>query len=104
MKYREYTRFLSTLSNEMRFAIIHLLLEEGSLNVTQICRKLGFEQSTVSHHLKDLSSCQYVFAKRKGKERVYSLNEETIVPLLKIIDKHVKKYCPNCKPLGVSRA
>lgn len=95
-KYDEYSPFLRTLSGRKRFAIARALLDNGPLNVTQICRKTGFEQSTVSHHLRGLASCQYVFSKPNGKKRVYSLNDDTIVPLLKIIDRHVARYCKNC--------
>lgn len=93
VRFENYSRFLGTLSNKKRFAIIHLLLEEGPLNVTQLCRKLKFEQSTVSHHLKKLATCQYIFQKKNGKEREYKLNQKTIRPLLKLIDGHVKTYC-----------
>ncbi len=100
MDYSEYTPFLSMLSSEKRFTIIRLLLKQGPLKVSQIVRKTGFEQSTVSHCLAQLASCNYVFAKPNGRERIYSLNKETIAPLLRIIDKHVRRYCPNCKPIG----
>ena len=93
MKVNQYSKFLGTLSSKKRFAIIHLLLEKGSLNVTQIGSNLKFEQSTVSHHLKRLMICHYIFQEKNGKEHIYKLNEKTIKPLLKIIDKHVKDYC-----------
>lgn len=93
MKIENYSKFLGTLSSKKRFAIIHLLLEKGPLNVTQICQKLKFEQSTVSHHLKRLSRCHYIFQEKNGKEHLYKLNEKTIKPLLKLIDEHVKNYC-----------
>ncbi len=99
-KYDRYSRFLHTLSGRKRFSIARVLLDDGPMNVTQICRKTGFEQSTVSHHLRGLASCQYVFLKPDGKQRVYSLNEDTLVPLLRIIDRHVRKYCKNCSPVG----
>ena len=96
MSKTEYTRFLGTLANKDRFSIIQLLYREGPLNVTQIYKKLKFKQSTVSNHLKRLSSCNYVFLKPNGQERIYELNKQTIVPLMKLIDKHVSNYCPNC--------
>lgn len=100
-RYDEHARFLSTLSNTKRFAIIRLLLGKRGLNVTQIVEFTGFDQSTVSHCLKRLASCQYVFSKPNGKERIYSLNKDTIVPLLRLIGRHVKKYCPKCSEVKV---
>ena len=34
--------------------------------------------------------------KKDGKKRIYSQNKETILPLLYLIEKHVKKYCKIC--------
>jgi len=36
-----------------------------------------------------------VNVKQKGKERVYSLNEDTIIPILKLVDKHAAVHCQN---------
>lgn len=87
-----YKLFLGTLSNENRLKIINLL-RESSKNVSEICRELRFNQTTVSHNLRRLEKCGFVFMKRKGKCRYYSLNERTIKPLMKLIDQHMHKYC-----------
>jgi hypothetical protein len=34
--------------------------------------------------------------KQKGKQRIYGLNKETILPILGILDKHENKYCKKC--------
>lgn len=94
MQLTEYNRFLITLSNEKRLKIIDLL-RKGSKTVTEIYNKLGFEQSTTSRRLNCLHRCGFVFVKSNGQERIYSLNKETILPLLKLIDKHTHKYCKN---------
>lgn len=88
-----YKRFFTTLGNENRLKIIHFLAENGPQNVSQIAGGTKLEQSAVSHNLKRLLSCQFVHIKPSGKERVYSINEETIKPLLILMDKHVDKYC-----------
>jgi hypothetical protein len=44
--------------------------------------------------------CKIVNVKKKGKERVYSLNKDTIIPILSIVDKHAKKMCPTCLKLA----
>jgi len=91
----EYARFLKTLSNEKRFDIIQFL-SKGPRNVTEIEVELNLKQSITSSHLATLLKCGFVSVKRSGKERVYSLNG-TITPLLRVIDKHTKKYCVNCE-------
>ncbi|MFQ6075655.1 MAG: ArsR/SmtB family transcription factor [Candidatus Bathyarchaeia archaeon] len=85
--------FFSTLSNPTRLAIIELL-QKGPRNVTQISEALNQEQSMISHNLKPLVRCEFVFVERRWRERVYSLNRETMEPMFKIIDNHVEKYCP----------
>ena len=85
------------MGNKTRLEIIHAL-RDRAMNVTELTEKLPYKQSTISHNLKRLVSCQFVHVQRKGLYRYYSLNKETIEPLLKIMDKHVKKYCSKlCK-------
>jgi len=85
--------FFSTLANPTRLAILELL-RDGSRNVTTIAEELKLEQSLVSHNLKQLERCKFVFAERKIKERFYTLNKETMEPVFKTFDFHAKKYCP----------
>jgi len=90
--------FFSTLSNPTRLGILELL-RESPRNVTQLADALNQEQSMISHNLKPLTRCGFIFVERKGKVRIYFLNRETMEPMYKIIDNHMKKYCPkngNC--------
>src|SRR3990170_2632617 len=86
-------RFFSTLSNPTRLAILESL-REGPKNVMQISSHLGQEQSMISHNLKPLVQCRFVFVERKWKERLYSLNRETMEPLFKLFNFHAQKFCP----------
>jgi DNA-binding transcriptional ArsR family regulator len=90
-----YDYFFETLANRRRLAIMDVL-RKGQKNVSQIIEKTGFEQSNVSHNLRRLEDCGFVQAKKNGKERIYSLNKETIRPLIKLIDKHTEKFCSKC--------
>ncbi len=85
--------FFSTLANPTRLAILELL-RKGPRNVTAIAEELKLEQSLVSHNLRKLQRCNFVFAERKIKERFYTLNKETMEPMFKTFDFHAKKYCP----------
>ena len=87
-----YDRFLTTLSNKVRLSIVHSL-KDNPKNVTQLTNELKIHQTTVSHSLKRLLDCGFVFVERNGKERVYSLNKKTIRPLLKLMEEHVDNYC-----------
>ena len=92
---KAYDYFFETLGNKRRLAIIDIL-RKGSKNVSQIIKQTGFEQSSVSHNLRRLERCGFVTVKKQGKERYYTLNQETIKPLIKLIDKHTKKFCSKC--------
>lgn len=94
--------FFSTLSNPTRLAILELLREEPK-NVTQISKDLNQDQSMISHNLNPLVRCGFVFVERRWKEHIYSINEETVEAIFKIIDNHTEKYCPKgrkCLNLG----
>lgn len=101
MKEISYTLFFKALSNDTRLRIIDLL-RKGPRNATDIGEALDIEQSMVSHNLACLINCGFVIAKQYGKNKVCSLNRQTVVPLLEIIDGHIKEYGKNlegCKVL-----
>lgn len=89
-----YHIFFRKLANPLKIDIIIALREnEKGKSVSDITKELGVEQSKVSHALHSLNCCSIVNVNKKGKQRIYSLNNETIVPMLKILDKHRCKYC-----------
>jgi DNA-binding transcriptional ArsR family regulator len=92
MNHNGYHVFFTNLANPLKIGII-LSLRKKERNVTQLVKELGVEQSKISHALKMLRNCNIVEAKQKGKERVYSLNKDTIVPMLDLIDKHSATHC-----------
>ncbi len=85
--------FFSTLANPTRLAILEQL-QEGPMNVTNLARTLDQEQSMISHNLKPLEYCALVYSERRGKEKVYSLNHETVEALFKVLENHAGKFCP----------
>jgi len=87
--------FFQALANNIRTNIILYLLKNGPRNVSSISTDLGIEQTQVSHNLRCLASCGFVKASREGKSRIYSLNQETVPPLLKIVNRHLDKYASN---------
>lgn len=95
-----YKLFFKAFSNNTRFEMIQLL-RDGPRNVNEICRELKFEQSRVSHNLKCLENCGFVSFKWHGKYRIYSLDKEYIMPILKDIDKHLVKYGERLKYCGI---
>jgi len=98
MNTKTYHLFFSKLASPLKMEIISLLKKnEKGLSVTEITKNMWVEQSKMSHALADLRKCKIVKVKRNGKRRIYSLNKETILPILEIIDKHARDNCGgNC--------
>jgi DNA-binding transcriptional ArsR family regulator len=95
----KYHIFFRKLSNKLKLEIV-VALKEKDMSVNQLMRKLKVEQSKLSHALASLRCCKIVLSRVAGKERIYSLNKKTMLPILKIIDKHEKDFCGgvcNCK-------
>ncbi len=91
-----YHIFFTNLANPLKIDII-LYLKKSEKSVTEIVKCLNVEQSKISHALSSLRKCNIVDMKKVGKQRIYSLNKDTIVPMLKLIDKHSTHYCKkNC--------
>ena len=95
MKNSTYHIFFSNLANPLRIKIIEKL-KEKPMNVSELSTKLKVEQSKISHALVKLKSCNIVEVSPNGKERIYSLNKKTIIPILELIDNHAKKNCSGC--------
>jgi len=91
-----YDRFLTTLKNRVRLAIVQALIKKPK-NVSELTKELEIHQTTVSHGLRRLLDCGFVFVERSGKERVYSVNKKTIKPLIKLMESHVNNYCAKGK-------
>lgn len=104
MKYVVFDDFFSVLGNPQRVRILQYLNRHGSKSVTQICEALGLEQSSVSHNLRRLSGCHFVVRQTHGKQRIYTINQDTVKPLFELIDRHVSKYCARgCEHWSVSK-
>ncbi len=92
MNNKTYHIFFRNLANPLKMRIISALREKEN-SVNELSKNLKIEQSKVSHALTTLKCCNIVKVKQKGKQRIYFLNKNTIVPMLKLIDKHAKTFC-----------
>ena len=96
MKCNAYHIFFGSLANPLKIKIITTLRDKPS-SVNDLTKFLKEEQSKISHALASLKYCSIVNSKEKGKQRIYSLNKKTILPILKIIDKHKMNFCEGCE-------
>lgn len=92
MKQIRYYRFLNNLADPLRIRIIECLIEKDK-NVSTISEELKEEQSKLSHSLSKMRRCNILNARKEGKKIIYSLNNQTIRPLFRIIDQHAKINC-----------
>lgn len=85
-------KFFSTLANPTRLAILELL-RNGPKNVNENAEALKQEQNMISHNLKILERCKFLFSERKKRERFYYLNKETMESIFNVFIHHAEKYC-----------
>ncbi len=86
-------RFFVNVANPARLAILEQLMKKP-MSVNELADAIGQEQSMISHNLKPLLECNFVYSKPDGKKRIYSVNKETVSSLFKTVENHAKKYCP----------
>jgi DNA-binding transcriptional ArsR family regulator len=86
-------RFFTNLANPTRLAAIEQLLLKP-MSVNELATELGQEQSMISHNLKPLLLCNLITIQRQGKKHIYTVNEETMRPILGAIENHAQKFCP----------
>jgi DNA-binding transcriptional ArsR family regulator len=92
-------RFFVTLANPARLAILEQLMKHP-MSVNELVESLRQEQSMISHNLKPLLDCNFVYTERDGKKRIYSVNNKTVGDLFRIVEYHAKMFCKtagNCR-------
>ena len=87
MEYNEVAQILKVLAHPVRICIIKGLLGEGECNVSHMQDCLGIPQSTLSQHLQKLRSAKLIEGKRNGLEINYSVCDERVKELIKVLLK-----------------
>jgi len=85
-------RFFVNLANPTRLAILEQLMKKPMV-VSDLARELGLEQSLLSHNLKSLLECNFVYTKRDGKKHICSLDQATVGELFRTVENHAKLFC-----------
>jgi len=85
--------FFSTLANPTRLAILEKL-RTTQISVNNLAEALDQEQSMVSHNLRVLERCNLVSYERKGKEKIYKINQESVEGIFRVVENHAEKHCP----------
>jgi len=87
--------FFGMFANKLRAGIVGALMEKP-MPVTELAAALNAERSRVSHALLAMNRCHVVESEKNGKQRIYSLNKETVKPLMRLVGRHVEKHCKYC--------
>jgi len=83
--YTETAEMLKALAHPVRLCIARGLLSKEQCNVTYMTECLQLPQSTVSQHLQKLRSAGIVETERNGLEIHYSIANEKVRRLIKLL-------------------
>jgi ArsR family transcriptional regulator len=81
------TGALRAVAHPIRLAIVDLLKDNASLNVTEIHESLGIEQAVASHHLRIMKDKGLLKSQRDGKNTFYSLKNASIGEFVGLIEE-----------------
>jgi ArsR family transcriptional regulator len=73
--------FFKALAHPLRVRILEAL-RQGEVGVTELCARLGVEQSTLSQQLSILRSRNIVVGRKSGNAVFYSINDPATLRLL----------------------
>lgn len=86
----EFCNLLATLSEPRAFAIATALLELGPSSPDQLAAHLKQRRVSLRKPLQSLAECGYVIV-RRGRPVRYGINRKVVVPLLKLLENHLKR-------------
>lgn len=89
----EASLWTKVLRRKHRLSVLSLLIQHGEMSVTSLFVSLRAGQPEVSQALKDLRDLGLVNCRKAGKIRMYSINNErvnTLIKLLKEMEKRAK--------------
>jgi DNA-binding transcriptional ArsR family regulator len=79
---------LNIASDSTRLKILYSI-SEGEKNVSEIVDEVGASQSLVSHQLMILREANLVSTRKEGTKVFYSLADDHVIALLKVVYDHV---------------
>ena len=97
-KYSDFAFLFRALSDANRLLILDIL-KEGERCACIILEQLQITQSTLSYHMKLLTECEIVTARKEGKWMYYSLNQSRLSEVNAFINElrnTTKKEFPKC--------
>lgn len=77
-------KFFNGFANSTRLSVLLLLAQRGEMKVGDLVRELEAPQPRVSDHLRCLSWCGYVRARREGRNAYYSITDDRVLEMLRL--------------------
>ncbi|AFY76879.1 MAG: helix-turn-helix transcriptional regulator [Hydrococcus sp. C42_A2020_068] len=84
----EYFKVLSEVS---RLAILDVLRQSGTMNVTEIAEATGLGQANLSKHLKVLTQAGFLSRRQNGVSVYYEIADPAIFELCELVCDRVKE-------------
>ena len=88
---RKAALVLRAVNHSLRQQILKLIFQKQKITVTEIYVKLRLEQSVASQHLAILRKAGFVDTTRDGKFIYYSVNEQRLQEVHKLVEDLLKK-------------
>ncbi len=83
---RLLAKLLDGFANPVRLSALMLLARGGEMSVGELVGAIGVPQPRVSDHLRCLSWCGYVRARREGGKVFYSVADERVLGVLRLAE------------------
>jgi DNA-binding transcriptional ArsR family regulator len=98
-----------TLANQLRTEILKEL-ETGPKNVSELTKTTGAERTRISHALTMLRKCKFITVEKRGKQRIYTINSDSVLHnaikenkgIFHVIQEHKQNNCISCHKTGLS--
>lgn len=89
-KYEKTSEILKALAHPARLQIVIGLIK-NECNVTEIQKKLGLPQSTISQHLRILKNSKVIKGRRESTKVCYKVINKNVIEIMNIINKRAKR-------------
>ena len=89
------SRLFSSISDPTRIRIIHALVENERLNVTELAARTELSVSAISHQLRLLRDRSLLMAERDGRSVYYSLSDDHLRSVFCTGVEHAYNDCTN---------
>ena len=85
-RYEDMSEVLKALAHPARLQIVAGLKKDGC-NVTEIQKKLGLPQSTISQHLRTLKQAGIIKGRREGTKVCYTIVHEWATAITAMLER-----------------